>query len=111
MTARRPFEHDEHGNPPPHENPFALASWVLVNCPEKLHLINLAGTVKRVKMARRDGLPAAFVLLDVPGPVGENLKGPPGEQDAYILVHIRREAVDAFDAAAQSRIIVPGRPM
>lgn len=108
MTARRPFERDESGNPPPHENPFALASWVLANCPNKLHLINLASTVKRVKMARRDGLPTAFVLIEVPGPVGENLKGQPGEQDAYILVHIRREAVDAFDEAAERRIIVPG---
>jgi hypothetical protein len=54
------------------------------------------------------GLKRALLVVDAPAATGENLQGPAEDRDGYLLVHIPRATLDAFDEEATRRIILPG---
>lgn len=119
MKDRPLYQPDEQGNPPPHADPVALLLWLLQNQRDAVNLVNFTGAVRRARVVkapypRKAGTPrkdVGLVLVETPPYVVDNLQGPATETDVYVLLHFKREAVDAFDEEKTRRIILPGREM
>jgi hypothetical protein len=90
MRGRAPFEVRPGEKPPPSSDPLALLNYALAHGPE-VQIINFAGSVLDA------GEAIGTLLVEAPEEVCANLNGPPGEQHAYILLVIDRQAVDAMD--------------
>ena len=119
MKNRPLYQPDEQGHPPPHADPVALLLWTIQNRPGEVTLVNFAGSARRSRVVkapypRKAGTPrkdVGLVLVETPPYVVHNLQGPASETDFYVLLHFKREAVDAFDEEKTRRIILPGREM
>lgn len=107
MKGYPPFEgQPESPLPPSATHPFELIQFALQH--GYVQVVQFDKTVRRVRFVKREGERSALVLIDAPAGVGEDLQGPAEEKDFYLLIHIPREAADAFDEAATRRIILPG---
>lgn len=51
----------------------------------------------------------AVLTVEAPAPVGEQLKGPAEDRDAFVLIHVPRAAVDEMDSPIERpKIVIPG---
>jgi hypothetical protein len=108
MKNRAPFEVRPGEQPPPSSDPLALLNYALAHGSE-VQIINFAGSVREVQFYHPAGFEVepdddefiersdAELRVEVPLEAAENLAGPPGQRDAYILIHIDRRAIDAMD--------------
>lgn len=99
MKGRAPFEVRPGEQPPLSSDPLALLNYALAHGPE-VQIINFAGSVIYTSPghATNYGPPLGpYAAVELPPEVRDNLEGPPEEQDAYILIHISRQAIDAMD--------------
>jgi hypothetical protein len=98
VKGRAPFEVRPGEQPPPSSDPLALLNYALAHGPE-VQIINFAGIVIYTSPGDHGDGPSLgpYAAVELPPEVQDNLAGPPEEQDAYILIHIGREAIDAMD--------------
>lgn len=119
MKGRAPFEVRPGEPPPPSSDPLALLNYALARHPESVTLVNFEGSVVQVSFNDPSGVEVepdepdfvdrceCLLIVDAPVSVGENLAGPPEQRDAYILIHIDRQAIDAMDESPL--LVLPAR--
>lgn len=109
MKGVAPFSEPVDGaKPAPSSNPFALLGFALANYPGMIQIVNFAGAVKNVRIVKRSGEASAILRVEAPPGVGLNLQAPPGEQDAYLLIHVERSVLDAMDEPPPLIVLPPG---
>lgn len=94
------------------QNPLQTILWCLDHCPGAVHILDLAGLVKRARVRKvaveAPGFKAAkiergLIVAEVPAMVARSLQQPPEEQDLLLVIHIRREVVER----AESPVLIP----
>ncbi len=109
MKSVAPFSEPVDGaKPAPSSDPIALLNFALQNCKSAVHLVDFAKMTSLSVFppgAEVDG--HCLVEISMPADVARNIAGPPELQDAYVLIHIERRAVDEMDEPRPALILPP----